>query len=256
MGVDSSGAAYSVWIEGNQILFATDRTGQWSSPELAYTIRYVTMDIDGAKGLAVGPNGVCHLFVQDGDPEATNYDVWHVVYDNGWGNAEDISYTPEPSDAPTGAVNPVDGSVICGWYDSTIHMWDIFLRYRSPAGNWGNIGILESGYYADYRPEFVFDASGRAHIVWYKRAFGSSKVMYSRNNDPSNSSGWSSPIEVKSETGEDWAFSKVDCDDAGNVYVVWVDASTGRRQKSTSPTPAAVPRIPISASTTPRGLSS
>jgi hypothetical protein len=229
IGVDSSGATYVVWLEGGSLLyFATNRGGTWGSPQYVAHIGF--LDRDGYKGFAVAPNGVCHLFYKDADLTHTNYDIWHMVYNNGWSAESDISNTPGSSNAPGAAVSPVDGSVVAGWFDDTQRMWDIFDVYRSPSGNWENVGVLHSGGYPDYRPEFVIDVHGRAHCIWFNRAYGSSTVLYAHNDNPSNPNGWNSPIVVKNDTREDWAFSQVDCDNDGNVYVVWVDGTTGRDQ--------------------------
>jgi hypothetical protein len=168
IGVDGNGAAYVVWLEAGYLLyFATNRGGSWTSPQFVAGIGH--LDRDGYKNFAVGPNGVCHLFYKDADPTVTNYDIWHAVYDNGWGSAVDISNTPGSSNAPGGAVNPIDGSVVAGWFDDTVRMWDIFDRFRSPSGNWENVGVLHSGGFPNYRPEFVIDVYGRAHCIWFNR---------------------------------------------------------------------------------------
>ena len=229
IGVDSSGAAYVVWIEGGSLLyFATNRGGAWGSAQ--YVAAILFLDRDGYKNFAVSPSGIGHLLYKDADPTHTNYDIWHKVYNSGWSAATDISNTPGSSNAPGLAVSPIDGSVVAGWFDDTQRMWDIFDVYRSPSGNWENVGVLHRGGFPDYRPEFVIDVHGRAHCVWFNRAYGSSTVLYARNDNPSNPNGWSSPSVVKNDTGEDWAFSQIDCDNDGNAYVVWLDGATGRDQ--------------------------
>ena len=231
IGVDGNGAAYVVWLEaGTLVYFATNRSGSWPPSELAVRIRYFGSDIEGHKGFAVGPNGACHLVYRDADPDMTNYDIWHALYANGWGSPQDISMTGqiEPATAPGVAVNPLDQSAITAWYDGSIRMWDIFTRYRSPSGEWGNLNVIDS-YGLNSFPELSVDGYGRAYLVWYKR-FGGSELLYSRNDNPANPNGWSRPVTIKADTGEAWAYSKVECDNAGNAYVVWKDSSSGHAQ--------------------------
>jgi hypothetical protein len=228
VGTDAGGAAYVVWLEVGgtyQVYFATNKSGSWSSPSLAATYRFFGSDIDGHKGFAVAPDGAAHLFYRDADPDFTNYDIWYARYSGGWGGTSDIAMTSGASSGPACGVSPADGSVLAVWMDGTRIEWEIFARAATASGSWSSVVPLDlpTGYF----PDVAIDSAGRVHLAWSRRFDGTSSVLYSRNDGLLSGAAWTSPVVVKANTGEDWSYPKVDCDNAGNAVVSWIDGTTG-----------------------------
>ena len=228
VATDANGAAYVAWLEigsAYQIYYSTNKSGSWSSPALAATYRYFGSDIDGHKSFAVGPTGTAHIAYRDADPQMTNYDIWYAQNSGGWGSASDISETSGGSSGPACAVSPSDGSILVVWMDGTRLEWEIFARGRTASGSWSPVTPLDvpTGYF----PDLAVDSSGRVHMAWSRRSGGTSSVIYVRNEGLLAGAAWTSPIVVKADTGEDWSFPKVDCDNSGNAVVTWLDGTTG-----------------------------
>jgi hypothetical protein len=231
LGTDANGAAYVAWLEigsAYQIYFSTNKTGSWSTPSIAATYRYFGSDIDGHKGFAVGPTGTAHIVYRDADPQITNYDIWHAPYTGAWGGGIDIAETSGPSSGPACAVSPSDGSLLAVWMDGTRVEWEIFARARTASGSWSSVTPLDipTGYF----PDVAIDSSGRVHMAWSRRFSGTSSVLYVRNDGLMAGAAWTGPIVVKGDTGEDWSFPKVDCDNSGNAIVTWMDGTTGNNE--------------------------
>jgi hypothetical protein len=228
VGTDSSGAAYVVWLEiggAYQIYFATNKSGSWSNPSLAATITYFGSDIEGHKGFGVGSDGTCHLVYRDADPQITNYDIWYAKYSGSWGSSSDIAMTSGASSGPACGVSPADGSILAVWMDGTRVEWELFGRAATVSGSWSSVVPLDlpTGYF----PDVAVDSSGRVHLAWSRRFSGTSSVLYVRNDGLLGGAAWTTPVVVKGDTGEDWSFPKVDCDNSGNAIVSWIDGTAG-----------------------------
>lgn len=227
LAVDSNGVAYVAWLEiggSYQIYVVANHGGSWSSPSLAATYRYFGSDIDGHKGFAVGPTGKPHVVYRDADPQMTNYDIWYTQHSGGWSSPSDIAMTGGASSGPACAAGP-DGSLLAVWMDGTRVEWEIFGRALTPSGSWSGVAPLDlpTGYF----PDAAIDSSGRVHLAWSRRFGGTSSVLYARNDGLLSGSAWTTPIVVKADTGEDWSFPRVDCDNSGNAIVSWVDGTAG-----------------------------
>jgi len=230
IGVNSSGAAYVVWWEFSipEVLFTTNKSGPWISPQRAAAIRLHRDEAEYYKGFSVAPNGECHLTYLDADIDITNYEVWHAFYNgNSWGAANNISQTSNSSQASKCAVNPANNAMTAVWMDETYRLWDILSRSRQSNGNWTSVGMCPIGGTAS-SPAIAIDANGRGHLVWANRRGGTCEVWYARNNNPLDANGWTTQILVASNTGSVWwTYPEIDCDNAGNAYLAWQDSRPG-----------------------------
>jgi hypothetical protein len=229
VGVDSVNAVYAVWVEAQsprQVYFATNKSGTWSAPSAAGKIESSNADA-GMLAFAVSPAGACHLIYQDLRP--SNFDIYHRPYESSaWGTQANISANAGVSAFSTCAVNPVDNTAFVIWEDSTVEMWDLYLRFRDATGVWGQVQILPLD--VGYTPSLAFDAMGTAHLVWSTRLYGNSSVWYSKNPDAQSAAQWTKPLLVKAATGEDFCYPKVACDKEGNAYIVWIDRNPGNHE--------------------------
>jgi hypothetical protein len=228
IGVDSNNAAYVVWMEflgKRTFAFATNKSGSWSTPSAFEQVVYEAEEA-GFPDFAVSSGGQAHLSWQDG--RVTSYDIFHISYNNGWSATTNVSDANEGGSAYSGcAVNPVDNFAYVVWQDGTGREtdWDILLRYRSPSGAWSAMQALPVG--TGYMPKIAFDATGTAHLTWMTRGSDTSTVWYSKNRTPQNLSGWTQPIIIESNTGQDWCYPRVDADKAGNAYFIWLSRAQG-----------------------------
>ena len=227
LGVDGNGAAYLVWYEylsNRSFYFATNKSGQWSSPQYVDQIVY-DMEEAGYPWMDVSASGICHMIFQDGR-DYVSYDIYDAVYqNNSWSSLENVSNNNGGSCYGGVAINPVDNYAYVVWQDGTglESGWNILFRFRSPAGSWGATQILPLG--GGYMPKIDIDAAGTAHVIW-TTGWGRT-LWYSKNQTPQNVNSWTAPTLIKGDVGEDWSYAKVACDNAGNAYVIWMDGTVG-----------------------------
>jgi hypothetical protein len=228
VGVDANNAAYVLWIEflgQRTFTFATNKSGAWSTPGAFEHVVYEAEEA-GFPDFAVSSGGQAHVSWQDG--RVTSYDIFHISYNNGWSATTNVSDANAGGSAYSGcAVNPVDNFAYVVWQDGTGRDvdWNILLRYRSPAGAWAAMQVLPVG--TGYMPKIAFDATGTAHLTWMTRGSATSTVWYSKNRTPQNPSGWTQPIVIEGDTGQDWCYPRVDADKAGNAYFIWLSLAQG-----------------------------
>jgi len=225
VGVDGGGAAYAVWIEHQSrrnFNFSTNKSGSWLSPQYAGQI-FSDAEMTGYPAFAVSSAGICHLTFQD--VRVSSYDVFHLLYDSSWGPAANLSNNSGGSGMSSCAVNPADSTLYVPWTDGTVSEWEIYLRFRTAAGVWSDAQTLQIG--PGYMPSIALDASGRACLAWTIRGGGTSSVWFSRNDTPQNPGTWSSPVLIKGDTGENFCNPRIDCDNAGNAYILWLDNTLG-----------------------------
>jgi hypothetical protein len=220
VGVDGNGAAYVIWIESfSQIKFTTNKTGSWSTPQTIAVIRYFGNDPEGHKDFSVSASGVCQMVIRDPDPGYTHFTIYHSIYENNtWSTPVNITDQPGTATYIAGALNPADYYYYALWQDDSVHMWDFWMRYRTAGGSWGQIGQVLSN--TGYHPNLAIGGNGRAHLVWSRNPSGSAK--YSRNDNPRNNpDGWTSPVTIVDNSGIEWNNARLDCDNAGNAYIIW-----------------------------------
>lgn len=228
VGLDGIGAPYVIWLEyeaRRYFYFRTGKGGNWSN--IIPIVNLVSSSEEaGFPSLAVTKSGLCHMVFHDARTQY--YDIHHVVYDNKWSNIGNISNNDGGSAYSSCSVNPVDDHLFVVWMDAEINEWDLFLKYRSPAGTWGPTQVFPQG--KGYMPDLAIDARGTAHLVWHTRWLGNSTVWYSRNSNPKDPSGWTAAAAVKGATAFEWCYPKIACDDVGNAYVVWIDGTQGNME--------------------------
>lgn len=233
MGVDQNGKAYVVWYEWmtpRRFVFATNRGGSWSGPIEIEQLNWENTEA-GFPVMDVSAGGSAHLMFHDGRPPMIDADIFHLAFENGaWTGTTNVSGIGTGSGCYGGvAISPVDGTTFVVWEENQADVageWLLMLRYRTVAGQWSNIQRLadSSPLVWGYLPKIAIDSRGTAHMVYgYAHT---STLWYSKNATPTNPAGWTNPIRIK-ETGLDWSFFSLACDNAGNAYLAWDDATTG-----------------------------
>jgi len=228
IGLDSAGAAYAIWIErtgSRNFTFATNGSGSWSDPENVDRI-YASSEEAGFPAFAVAPSGACHLMFHDA--RGTSYDIFHLGYSGVWSTALNVSSNAGGSAYVSCAVSPIDDGLFAVWMDGSFREWEIYLRQRSAQEIWEDTQILPLG--RGYTPQIALDSAGRAHLAWSTRGDGNSSVWYSKSATPQISTSWTSPVLIKSNTGEDFCLPKIGCDNEGNAYIIWLDRTIGNEE--------------------------
>jgi len=225
VGADGSGAAYAVWFEyqtGWKIFFSTNKSGSWTTP-VRIEVILTTAAAFGWPALAVSGSGVCHLAFNDARIDISK--IYYLSNNNGWGPTANLSENNGPSVYSGCAVNPTDDIVYIVWQEGVDQNngGDIDLRYQSPSGARSSIQVVPAG--KGFGPKIAIDAAGTAHLVWDTGPRQS--LWYSKNRTPQYINGWTQPLLVKSNTGRAQSFPRIDCDNAGNAYIIWVDGSLG-----------------------------
>jgi len=259
IGVDQNGKAYVIWYEWTsprRFFFATNSSGTWSAPIEIEQLNWEHTE-SGFPVMAVSPSGNVHLMFHDGRPPMIDADIFHLSRDNGaWSATTNVSGVATGSSVYGGvAVSPVDGTAFVVWEENQADVpgeWLLMLRYRTAAGQWSNIQRLadSSPLVWGYLPKIAIDARGTAHMVYgYAHT---STLWYSKNATPTDPRGWTNPVQLK-ETGLDWSFFSLACDNAGNAYVAWDDVTTGNLEiflRRVNANGTVGPETNVSASTT------
>jgi murein DD-endopeptidase MepM/ murein hydrolase activator NlpD len=124
------------------------------------------------------------------------------------------------------AVDP-EGNAYAVWRDEREGNADIYFRYRSAGGSWGEDAKVndDTGTAAQYNPSIAVDASGNAYAVWGDNRNGNWDIYFSYR--PRGGS-WGTNVRVNSDTGTATQYnSSIAVDSSGNGYVVWDDYRDG-----------------------------
>ena len=238
VGVDAAGNAYAVWYEHlspRTFYFSTNKSGAWSAPVMIESLNWDTEE-SGWPIWAVAANGAAHLTFFDAKFYASDglitYDVFDRAYQNGnWVTTTNVSTNnvQNPSIYPGMAINPVDNYTYLVWSDHN-GSYDrvIKSRYSTANGIWvpnpfppvgSNEAVLPVGL-GDI-PRIAIDGQGTAHMVW--GYIHGRRIWYSKNRTPQNKNGWTTPIVIKADAGNEWSGPNVAADNAGNAYIYWTD---------------------------------
>jgi hypothetical protein len=237
LGVDQNGKAYVIWYEWQnprRFTFATNKSGSWSTPVEIEKLGWEHPE-SGYPVMAVSPAGNVHLMFHDGRGEMIDADIFHKSYDNGvWSATTNVSgVATGPSVYGGVAVSPVDGTAIVVWGENRADQpgeWLLIQRTRTASGQWSAVNVIydyNRTIHFGYFPRLVIDARGTAHMIY---GYGHTATLwYTKNATLTNPATWTTPILLRN-TGIEWSFYDVKCDNAGNAYVAWDDAGTGNEE--------------------------
>jgi hypothetical protein len=243
LAVDDNGKAYACWEEwyGNlgdprSMAFNTNVTGQWGT-SIENFLDYVAIDDVGFPVVACDPsNGTGYLAYHDGDLANSNMEVKGVEFTQGVQTSKKwISNTQYSSDYATLAVNPVDKTVYCMWFDDLTDnvLFQLVYRWRDPVTKQWSSTLAQVPVFPErskYWRDMVIDKNGTAHLVFIIRS--PVELFYTKNPTPQNPSTWTAPIPLSGDTGRDWMMPRIAADKDGDVYVVWY-ANTGGYETAT-----------------------
>ncbi len=230
LGLDAAGKAYVIWTDFQTssiryIYFNTNKSGQWEA-SVNITPIISGSDDSGYPDLEVSPDGTCHMALHD--LYNFNNEILYREYTNNWSSALNLSTSEGGSAYATLALSPADEYLYAAWMDATIQEFDIMYRYLDPkTKQWGIIDTIPLLFGGQYLPSMTIDGTGTAHLVWITRSVGDSAVWYVKNPEPRNNSQWTAPIALATTTGLNWSYPKIVSDNAGEVYVVWLDGTKG-----------------------------
>ena len=234
--VDNNSNAYCVWTKwygdvGSQrdITFATNKSGSWSSP-YSWSLDYTDVLDVGFPALAVTTDGgTAVVAYHDGDMSLGLMTIREREYSNGtWSSIKNISGSSDSCSYVTVSTNPVDNVIYAVWMASGDNGFELKYKYRDPStGQWSGLMSVNGGAAGgQYLPNIYLDKSGVAHLVYIVRN-GDASVWYTKNTNPKNNSGWTTPVQMSPDSGLNFTYPKVTADWNGNAYVVWQQIVSG-----------------------------
>lgn len=238
--VNNKGIAYVIWVRMSSpkaIYFNTNESGSWGKSQNVSSGTNVS-----ASGpwphLTIDSSGQPHVVFTAKDSTG-NYEAWFNSYYSQsesigyWGSNVNVSQTYEGGSAyPTVAVDPNNLVRYVIWQDDEYKpdIWALMFRFRNPSNtNWSGRSTLPIPTSA-YTPKIAADGLGRLHMIWLRRASGSSVIYYAQNQTPTNPQTWTDPIAISGQTNIDFAEIRLDADSQGNVYVAWEQNNGGNRE--------------------------
>ncbi len=233
--VDAASNAYCVWTEwfgsvGDQrnITFATNKSGAWSTP-FGWPLDYPDIDDVGFPALAVTTDGATAVVAyHDGDLSISLMAIKERELVNGtWSTVKNISGASEASSYVTLSTNPVDNTIFAVWMADLSPM-GLKYKYRDPStGQWsGAMLVNTTPAGGQYLPNLYLDRNGVAHLTYIVRN-GNASVWYTKNANPRNSSGWTTPLQIAADTGLSFTYPKVTADWDGDAYIAWQAVDKG-----------------------------
>ena len=230
--VDGSGNVYVVWTNwkgglSRDIMFNTNKSGQWETPSLVTPVFYPIDDV-GFPSIAATSDGTVHFGYHDAGwfNGAATMEIFWSQYSNGvWGDKVQLANTPGSSSYVNLSVSPVDNTVFAAWMEdfSETDTFELALRYKDGlTGEWSDTYDLHifSGSRKYWPNLFIDKKDGTGHLVFITRS-GDAAVWYSKNPTPKNPNTWTAPVNVAPGTGLDWSLPRVVADANGDAYVVW-----------------------------------
>lgn len=236
---DNYGTVYVIWVEGGggarNIFFNTNASGNWDKPS------NVTGDVRvGASGpwpnFIIDPSGKSHL-VYTAVSSFPNYEIFYNVFrDGGWSGSYNVSQTYAADSG--GSANPSIGfdprrsRLNAVWIDdfNDPDKWHLYFTDKDAnASQWNRSRALPFSASA-YLPKIGIDQNGEAHLVWIRRGGRSSVVWYSSNVNPADENQWTDAVAISGQTYEDFCEPRMAVDSGGNVYVVWINKSSGNQE--------------------------
>lgn len=233
--VDAKSNAYCVWTEWHggvgaqrDIAFTTNKSGSWSTP-YAWSLAYPDIDDVGFPALSVTTDGAASVVAyHDGDLSLGLMVIKERELVNGtWSAAKNISGAGESASYATLATNPTDNAIYAAWM-ADLGEFTLKYAYRdSSTGQWSGAMRVNGGTAGgQYLPNLYFDKNGTAHLVYIARN-GNASVWYTKNANPKNNSGWTTPVQISADSGLNWTYPKVATDGDGDAYVVWQQMDQG-----------------------------
>jgi hypothetical protein len=230
--VDGSGKVYVVWTNwkgglSRDIMFNTNKSGQWEAPSLVTPVFYPIDDV-GFPSIAATSDGTVHFGYHDAGwfNGAATMEVFWRQYSNGvWADMVQLANTPGSSSYVNFSVSPVDNTLFTAWMEdfSETDTFELALRYKDGlTGEWSDAYDLHvfSGSPKYWPNLFIDKKDGTGHLVFITRP-GEAVVWYSKNPTPKNPNTWTAPVNIAPGTGLDWSLPRVVADADGDAYVVW-----------------------------------
>jgi len=230
--VDGSGKVYVVWTNwkgglSRDIMFNTNKSGQWEAPSLVTPVFYPIDDV-GFPSIAATSDGTVHFGYHDAGwfSGAATMEVFWRQYSNGvWADMYQLANTPGSSSYVNLSVSPVDNTLFAAWMEdfTETDTFELALRYKDGlTDEWSDAYDLHifSGSPKYWPNLFIDKKDGTGHLVFITRP-GEAVVWYSKNPTPKNPNTWTAPVNIAPGTGLDWSLPRVVADADGDAYVVW-----------------------------------
>ena len=221
--------AYVLWEESyggpKKIHFATNESGAWAATE-----NITVLEVGEYPGPEINLDNDGNVLAVYQVRIEGNYELVFRQRKKGvWSQAENFTNTPYGgSQSASIMVNRTTNDFYVLWQDDYQRpsddavYWKLYLAYKAKGvGPWIFSGLLQEPTARCYFPVADIDAKGKIYTTFDNRASGKAVIQFAQNATPKIYTAWTSPMNVSDSTQLSFSYSKMACDDAGNVYVVW-----------------------------------
>lgn len=238
--IDGKGNVYVCWDEWfgqlgdrRDIMFNTNKSGTWSSPR-ANTLQYNLIDEVGFPEVAATRSGADAVYAwMDRDIARGQMVIdWDELANGTWTGVRWISnQLGDSSRRVTLAASPVDDTIGLVWEQNVPAGINLLYQYRDgTTGRMSSPALIFPGQDGvQYLPNICVDGRGTAHVVYYS-GLTEAVIWYTKNADPKNLGGWTTPIALSGGAGHARSFAKVAAADDGDAYVVWTEYHAGNEE--------------------------
>ncbi|OGD24047.1 MAG: hypothetical protein A2Y69_05560 [Candidatus Aminicenantes bacterium RBG_13_59_9] len=227
IAVDSSGNPHVAWQDNSpgsgEIYYrkSTDGGSAWmAARRLTWTAGW-----SYRPALVIDSSDDLHIVWEDWTPG--NPEIYYKRSMDGgttWTSGIEITWTAKNSWGPAMAVDSSDNLHVV-WEDNTPSNFDIYYKKSPDAGaTWMEDKRLSwnSGWSA--KPAVSADSASNVHIAWQDDTPGNNEVYYKKSTD--GGVAWTASKRLTWNSGAS-ASPAVAADSAGNVHIVWQDATPG-----------------------------
>jgi hypothetical protein len=238
--LDGKGNVYICWDEWfgqlgdrRDIMFNTNKSGTWSSPR-ANTLQYSLIDEVGFPEVAATQRGSDAVYAwMDRDLARQQMVIdWEELVNGTWTGLKWISnQVGDSSRRVTLAASPVDDTICLVWEQNVPSGINLIYQYRDGSNGQMSAPALVFGGQAgsQFVPNISVDGRGTAHVVYYS-GLAETAIWYTKNANPKNLNGWTTPIALSGGTGLTRSFPKVAAAADGDAYVVWTESHAGNEE--------------------------
>jgi hypothetical protein len=141
-----------------------------------------------------------------------------------WSIVKLVSTGKEDASTPALGVDS-NGHINLVWQQLTAGFYDIYhSRSTDQGANWSQPINISPTAGDSENPAIKVDLLGNINVTWDDDSLGVEEIFHSRSTN--NGATWPSYANISNNAGESWR-SDIDTDNSCNLYIVWLDETTG-----------------------------
>ncbi|MEK7432309.1 MAG: peptidylprolyl isomerase [Cyanobacteriota bacterium] len=220
IAVDPAGNIHMVFAHEKSIYYmGADATGVW----LTTPVKLADVSTGDSLVKIVAGSSLLHVvWTNDGE-------VWYSSSSNGvtWNGADNVSRSSKNNSANPSLVVDTLNTPYVVWEEIQNGSHDIYYSKLLAPTLWSPQEKLSSQGSAGYNPSISLDGISRPSVVWEEANQGIKDIYYSRNNDNTDTTAWSTPVNISNTSFFSCSNAKVVSDIYGYSYAVWEQFTDG-----------------------------